>query len=369
MTLYFPDASSWDAGISLSGALAVCVKATQGTWYVNPFYEALKAEAVRAGAFFTAYHFLEEGNAAAQAAHARSVIGSTPAAVDFEPVDPGAPPGRAAVSPLGVSYPALADCCGFIDAYRAAGGVTRTVYLPRWYWARSANGLNGAPLGSLIERGMLLWSSTYTAYTDATDGPGWLPYGGMAPVFWQYTSTLPFGGLPAVDFSAFKGRYPGKQDAASVAACLGEFRSLVTTGRYPPAPDPVPTGETAVPGVRGMTAARAHQRVSAAHLVADTAGVPASAIVTGTAPDGGTAVPAGTTVAVHAAPAPELEENAAGPWAGIAQLDLNKTGAHLAVDSRFGPATYTAVLAFQRSHGLTADGVIGKNTWAALGAL
>jgi peptidoglycan hydrolase-like protein with peptidoglycan-binding domain len=38
-------------------------------------------------------------------------------------------------------------------------------------------------------------------------------------------------------------------------------------------------------------------------------------------------------------------------------------------DGQFGTATEKAVRAFQKDHGLTVDGVIGKNTWAALDAV
>jgi len=39
----------------------------------------------------------------------------------------------------------------------------------------------------------------------------------------------------------------------------------------------------------------------------------------------------------------------------------------VAADGIYGPATKDAVIRFQRSKGLTADGVVGAQTWAALG--
>jgi cell wall-associated NlpC family hydrolase len=38
----------------------------------------------------------------------------------------------------------------------------------------------------------------------------------------------------------------------------------------------------------------------------------------------------------------------------------------VAVDGEFGPRTRAAVIAFQRDHGLTPDGVVGKGTWGKL---
>ena len=45
------------------------------------------------------------------------------------------------------------------------------------------------------------------------------------------------------------------------------------------------------------------------------------------------------------------------------QSQLNESGAGITVDGAFGPATATAVKNFQTSKGLSADGVIGDNTW------
>ena len=49
-----------------------------------------------------------------------------------------------------------------------------------------------------------------------------------------------------------------------------------------------------------------------------------------------------------------------------AQIGLNKHGADLPVTGYFGAQTHAAVVAFQESQKLKADGVIGPKTWAAL---
>jgi len=54
----------------------------------------------------------------------------------------------------------------------------------------------------------------------------------------------------------------------------------------------------------------------------------------------------------------------------VADLQMlldSKYGYDLEVDGNFGKATETAVKDFQKKHGLSADGVVGKKTWAALG--
>ena len=48
------------------------------------------------------------------------------------------------------------------------------------------------------------------------------------------------------------------------------------------------------------------------------------------------------------------------------QTGLNRLGAALAVDGRFGPLTERAVIAFQELQGLEADGIAGPKTWQAL---
>jgi hypothetical protein len=222
LTIFYPDISSAQEGIDLKGATAVCAKATQGTGYVNPDYARAKANAASHGVFFFAYHFLEAGNAAAQAAHCHSVVaGLTSLMVDVEIT--------------GTSRPSVADTQEFVDAYRKLGGVCYLVYLPRWYWSgKPVDGCLGSPdLSGLHSRGLRLVSSAYTTYSDSKDATGWQPYGGMTPTIWQYTSSAQFNGK-TVDLNAFRGT-------------LLEFGSIVTTGKMPP-PAPVrhvvPAGNT-----------------------------------------------------------------------------------------------------------------------------
>ena len=55
-----------------------------------------------------------------------------------------------------------------------------------------------------------------------------------------------------------------------------------------------------------------------------------------------------------------------GPYVEAAQLALGRAGYGVAADGVFGPATSSAVLGFQRSNGLEADGIVGEKTWRLL---
>lgn len=65
---------------------------------------------------------------------------------------------------------------------------------------------------------------------------------------------------------------------------------------------------------------------------------------------------------------PTLRRGNQGDEVADLQTILNaRYGADLEVDGNFGNATEAAVKAFQKAHGLTADGIVGLKTWKALG--
>lgn len=55
-----------------------------------------------------------------------------------------------------------------------------------------------------------------------------------------------------------------------------------------------------------------------------------------------------------------------GPNVKAAQFLLRQRGYNIVADGDFGPATKSAVVSFQSANGLTADGAVGPNTWGKL---
>jgi len=63
---------------------------------------------------------------------------------------------------------------------------------------------------------------------------------------------------------------------------------------------------------------------------------------------------------------PIEQEGSTGENVRTVQYLLNAHGSDLTVDGAFGPKTGAAVRAFQAKHGLSADGVVGNQTWPVL---
>jgi len=73
-------------------------------------------------------------------------------------------------------------------------------------------------------------------------------------------------------------------------------------------------------------------------------------------------------VTAAAAQAETLYWGSSGEMVRTVQQKLKNWGYYAGtVDGKFGQGTYNAVVSFQRKNGLTADGVVGKSTFTALG--
>ena len=229
MSIFYPDVSAFQAGVKFTGAPVACIKATEGTGWLSGDYTPAVGRAHAAGVMPFAYHFLHAGNAAAQAAWCHAHVGTTPLMLDWEATSG--------------SNPGVADATGFIDAYRAAGGVCNLAYLPHWYW----QGTIGSPsLAPLAQRKVGLVSSAYTAYSDS--GAGWVGYGGLDPVIWQYTDKQSFNGQPC-DFNAYRGT-------------ADQLRAAIAGGAVPPVPPGGPD-PTIQQGATGAEVVKAQTRLNA----------------------------------------------------------------------------------------------------------
>jgi lysozyme len=220
VTIYYPDVSNHNGAMAIQpGTVAVCAKASEGTGFADDQYQHFKQAAAAVGALFFGYHFLHAGNGAAQAAWCYGIVGdSVPVMIDCEPTSG--------------STPTVQDCLDFAHEYRALGGTCTLTYLPRWYWQQ----LGSPSLLPVQSAGLGLVSSDYTAYSDI--GPGWQPYGGVAPAIWQYTDAQAYSGQQ-VDFNAYQGT------VGQLKALLGYGHSTIQEDDMPyvakVSPDPAGT--------------------------------------------------------------------------------------------------------------------------------
>ena len=182
MTFFYADIASYQAGLSLSGLPAVCVKATEGTTYIDPDYAGWKSEADTKGVLFSAYHYLDAVNPAEQAQFCFNIVGDTPLMIDVEALG---------------TVDSVSTIETFESAFTALGGRVWGYYIPLWYWEGNMGSpdLSGLP-------GALVASDYADPYSDS--GVGWDSYGGKSPVVWQVTNSHLFNGQP-VDWDAFRG--------------------------------------------------------------------------------------------------------------------------------------------------------------------
>jgi hypothetical protein len=198
VTIFGPDISSYQNGLDLarlSAASFVIAKTTEGTYYSDSGYTGWRQQAANLGTPFIWYHFLSGEDAHAQVAHTVANVGDTSL------------PGMLDVEPNGSFAPTLSQVIGYVDAAASAGLNLRLVYLPRWYWQQ----LGSPDLAPLATRGLALISSSYPGGSGSPQqlypgdaAAGWQPYGGMAPLLYQYTNQASDAGKP-LDYNAFRG--------------------------------------------------------------------------------------------------------------------------------------------------------------------
>lgn len=159
------------ASIAESGVRFAYAKATEGTGFIDPFYEPNRVSARAHGIHFGAYHYFTPGeDAAAQVAffleHAQPKTGELVPVLDYERSPAEAAPAEAFVSrmhrELGY-WPVFYSYLSFIGSMRIAAA---------------------SPLAHC-----LLWLADYTAVRPATPRP-WHEIG-----IWQHSST---GSVPGV---------------------------------------------------------------------------------------------------------------------------------------------------------------------------
>lgn len=189
-----PDVASYQhpgrAGISWrlvagSGQRFAIVKATQGTDYVNPYFQSDWAGARAAGLVRGAYHFAEPAlpvsTAVAQAEHFIRTAGTTREQGDLPPILDLEITGGLAPNQL------VAWTAAFLDTVRALTGRAAVIYTDPSFWVQA--------MGDTTDFDAYpLWIADYSGRPS----PGPLPGGWPSWTLWQYTDNARIPGIPAI---------------------------------------------------------------------------------------------------------------------------------------------------------------------------
>jgi hypothetical protein len=193
VTITGPDVSDRQAGLSVASVkqaghsflTARALSFPQGLMQADPAYSSFRDQCKALGFPFAAYVLVHTYvTPAATAALLAKTIGdpAIPVMIDLEPDS---------------DTPTVGFAVQCFDAFAAEGLQPRVLYDPRWYWSE----LHGP---SLTARPWRVTSSDYgsnapggalSRYTSmgGDTGPGWEPYGGLTPTFWQFGSQIVLG--------------------------------------------------------------------------------------------------------------------------------------------------------------------------------
>jgi GH25 family lysozyme M1 (1,4-beta-N-acetylmuramidase) len=200
-------------------------KATQGTWYVNPYWNGPKGHNKAAmerrksvsGFIPGVYHFLEAGHAAAQADFFASHAGNLDGwgiMVDVEPT--------------ATSRPALADAKEFVSRCREHyPHHPVTGYIPKWYWGNQETTFVDVLFASRYVTGTGTPRQLYAKVTSSM----WDAYGGKKPALLQFTDQAEVSGVGGlVDCSAFRGTPAELRKEITPAPPEEEVRMMLKDG-------------------------------------------------------------------------------------------------------------------------------------------
>jgi GH25 family lysozyme M1 (1,4-beta-N-acetylmuramidase) len=210
-------AINW-ASVAGAGYQFAAIKATEGNYYVNPYYANDAAAAVAAGMYVAAYHFANppDSTGAAQADYAVQNAGNykvggqyLPLALDLE-YDPYSTDWCYGLSPAQmVSW--ISD---FVTEATTLTGAAPIIYTPRNWWELCTG--SSTAFGNEV-----LWVPAYSAGT-----PGALPDGWNTWTIWQYTSSGTVAGISgSVDLDYFSGGPQSEQTTVNAPASV-QIRTL-----------------------------------------------------------------------------------------------------------------------------------------------
>ena len=347
---YGIDIASYQNGLNLAevkgeGFAFAYVKATQGTNYVDPDYAGWEMNS--GGLHEIPYHYASTEDANLQMQFLRKVVGDSVTECMLDEETGGAAN--------------LTQLTAHISAAHTAGFDSVDVYLPHWRWVE----IGSPDLSKLGIRYLIAsdYPNNMPGYASAlypgNGFAGWNEYGGRKPDILQFTDNA------TVD----------KQHVDADAAA-----STVTWATSTPKPStPVKVVSPASPAgwaatVRQVQTALNRWPFSKSLVVDGQLGDHTKdAVVTfqHTAEISGDCVVGPITWSklniIYDTTRPQVKQGSTGAAVKWVQQRLNAIhGYGLAEDGNFGPATKSAVERFQTACELQSDGVVGKDTNAAL---
>jgi GH25 family lysozyme M1 (1,4-beta-N-acetylmuramidase) len=329
----------WPA-VASAGASFAYVKATEGITYTSSYFSQQYNGSVNAGLIRGAYHFArpDTSGGAAQADYFvdhgggwRADGRTLPGALDIE----YAPKGDTC---YGLSRGAMIDwITAFSTRYRARAGRTPAIYSTTDWWSRCTGNYGG------FAGTHPLWIANYSG----TPTP--LPQGWSTYTIWQYADS---------------GTFPGDQNTFN--GTRDDLRTFASGDYTPPPVRAWPLVQQGQSG-RQVTTVQYLLNAHGTTLTVDGEFGPATHTAT-VSFQSGHGLTADGIVGPNTWQALVVTTQAgdSGPAVRAVQAELNAHGATLPVDGQFSDATRTAVITFQTSNKLTADGVIGPSTWQAL---